>query len=135
MAAQPGETPDVEGEPWVLRLGNFLTKKKDEPKDETPWAVKLGTYLEERRPAPWTIIANEKPKDPLALRLGTFLNELGGTHDGESSEPSEPIVLRVGNYLNGATRKGADGEDSPLMGGQSPTAAAPPQAVQAGRAY
>ena len=119
----------MEGEPWVLRLGNFLTKKKDAPKDETPWAVKLGTYLEERRPAPWTIIANEKPKDPLALRLGTFLNELGGTRDGESSEPSEPIVLRVGNYHNGATRKGADGEDSPLMGGQSPTAAAPPQAV------
>jgi len=102
-------TPDgEEGEPWVLRLGNYLKGQKKEaaaPLEETPWAVKLGSYLNDRKPGPWSIIANEKPQDPLALRLGTFLNELGGSSnaEGDSTEPDprKPLVLRLGNYLNG----------------------------------
>ena len=59
----------AEATPWVLRLGNYLTKGKKEQQQEednsTPWAVKLGTYLKDRQPGPWSIIANEKPHDPL----------------------------------------------------------------------
>jgi len=102
-------TPDEEeAEPWVLRLGNYLKGQKKEaaaPPEETPWAVKLGSYLNDRQPGPWSIIANEKPQDPLALRLGTFLNELGGSSNAEGDsndpDPRKPLVLRLGNYLNG----------------------------------
>ena len=37
-----------------------------------------------------------------ALRLGTFLNELGGSAEAEIPTPKEPVVLRLGNYLNGS---------------------------------
>jgi len=114
----------------VLRLGNYLTKKKSEEEqgEKQPWAVRLGTYLEERRPAPWSIIANEKPKDPLALRLGTFLNEtkplgnLGIRKDDSAAaaEGSDPLVLRLGNYLNGGP-----GDSSGTAAGQ------PDEALQA----
>ena len=74
--------------------------------DSPGWVVRLGSYLRERQPGPWSIIANEKPQDPLALRLGTFLNELGQPKDENAPVP-EPMVLRLGNYLNGS--KGAQG--------------------------
>ena len=104
-----------EGEPWVLRLGNYLSNPKDSDAESEPWAVSLGKYLNERKPGPWSLIANKKPQDPLALRLGTFLNEtkplgLGniGFSKGDGSEESDapaadpmlPMVLRLGNYLN-----------------------------------
>ena len=108
-AASPspdGASPDdSSSEPWVLRLGNYLTRPAGEKPDDassTPWTVKLGNYLNERQPGPWSIIANEKPQDPLALRLGTFLNELGQPKD-ENAPVAEPMVLRLGNYLNGST--------------------------------
>ena len=89
-------------EPWVLKLGNYLSRPKDDPNAEG-WAVSLGKYLNERQPGPWSIIANEKPQDPLALRLGTFLNEtrpIGVLHSAagteEESASSEPVVLRCG---------------------------------------
>lgn len=67
-------TPDEEeAEPWVLRLGNYLKGQKKEaaaPPEETPWAVKLGSYLNDRQPGPWSIIANEKPQDPLVRSVG-----------------------------------------------------------------
>lgn len=98
---------DTGGEGWVVSLGNYLSRKEPDP-DAKGWAVSLGTYLKERQPGPWSIIANEKPQDPLALRLGTFLNEtkpIPALHrdDTEPSVPSEPIVLRLGNYLNGTS--------------------------------
>ena len=77
-----------------------MTDQEDSP----GWVVRLGSYLRERQPGPWSIIANEKPQDPLALRLGTFLNELGQPKDENAPVP-EPMVLRLGNYLNGS--KGA----------------------------
>ena len=64
-----------EPKPWVLRLGNWLSRTSEETQDETPWAVRLGSYLNEKQPGPWSLVANEKPHDPLILRLGTFLNE------------------------------------------------------------
>lgn len=90
----------------------------EEPKDsELPWAVRLGSYLKEKKPGPWSLLANEKPDDPLALRLGTFLNEMTYGKSGNN----EPIVLRLGNYLRG---NGGEGSD---MGDQSaPAGAAPP---------
>ena len=111
----PASAPPAESEPWVLRLGNYLSKTKTEEEKaaEKPWAVRLGTYLEERRPAPWSIIANEKPKDPLALRLGTFLNEtkplgnFGVSGEAGTTEPATPLVLRLGNYLNGSQGEAA----------------------------
>ena len=66
-AAQPSEGA-AGSDPWVLRLGNYLLNKKEPAADaseETPWAVRLGTYLEEKRPGPWSILANEKPHDPM----------------------------------------------------------------------
>lgn len=59
-----------DAKPWVLRLGDYLngssgSKQESEP---TPWAVRLGSYLNERQPGPWSLIANEKPQDPLVRR-------------------------------------------------------------------
>lgn len=109
VAPDAGGAPAVptEGEPWVLRLGNYLSKKPGDDTKAEGWAVSLGTYLKDQQPGPWSIIANEKPQDPLALRLGTFLNEtkpIPVLHrdDDDEREPAKPIVLRLGNYLNGS---------------------------------
>ena len=68
-APTPEATAESAGsDPWVLRLGNYLLNKKDpdaKSSGPTPWAVQLGTYLEEKRPGPWSILANEKPHDPM----------------------------------------------------------------------
>lgn len=97
-AAPPVEADDA-GQPWVLRLGNYLSGESAPAPagvSDKGWAVRLGTFLKDRQPGPWSLIANEKPQDPLALRLGTFLNEtkpIGILHGGD--EPSEPIVVRI----------------------------------------
>ena len=95
--SMPADALDAGDQPWVLRLGNWLTKSAEETKSDTPWAVALGSYLNEKKPGPWSLIANEKPQDPLALRLGTFLNEtkpIGMLHrapQDDSQPPSEPL--------------------------------------------
>ena len=79
--------------------------------------VLFGTYLKEKQPAPWTLIANKRPGDPLALRLGTFLNEtqpLSVLHSpppapvSEKPTSSDPVVLRIGSFLNGTTDERAE---------------------------
>ncbi|KAL1503757.1 hypothetical protein AB1Y20_012226 [Prymnesium parvum] len=132
-SAQPDGMPMGQqgdpSQPWVLRLGNYLLRGKDEaaatavPRE--PWALRLGKYLDEKRPGPWSILANEKPHDPMALRLGTFLNEtkpLKLLHPASETEsdPAEPVVLRLGNYLLGSK------EESPAPGERSSEPAAPP---------
>ena len=77
VAASAGEEPAAASggsEPWVLRLGNSLSKPRA-AEDDKGWAVKLGTYLSERQPGPWSLIANEKPQDPL-VRCGLFFRTL-----------------------------------------------------------
>lgn len=59
-----------EGKPWALKLGEYLQRRSKgevtEPDaDAVPWAVQLGTYLREKQPGPWSLLANEKPQDPL----------------------------------------------------------------------
>lgn len=75
-ASERSHAPASDGsDPWVLRLGNFLLKNKDNTSETEcqPWAVRLGTYLEEKRPGPWSVLANEKPHDPM-VRLPSRLN-------------------------------------------------------------
>jgi hypothetical protein len=112
-----------EKEPWVLRLGNYLSTSEPAPEAGTGWAVRLGSYLKEKQPGPWSIIANKKPQDPLALRLGTFLNEtkpLGLLHSAEGAEADEaaadPIVVRgqTGAELPATTRQITEPARSPL---------------------
>jgi len=42
----------------------------DENEQGEPWAVRLGTYLSEKKPGPWSLVANEKPHDPLVSLRG-----------------------------------------------------------------
>jgi hypothetical protein len=70
MAEPPESSKDDAGQPWVLRLGNYLTQPKSaSTENEVPWTVRLGTYLNEQKPGPWSLIANEKPQDPLVCAL------------------------------------------------------------------
>lgn len=57
----------------MLRLGNYLSGKEDTSAtdDDRGWAVRLGSYLSERQPGPWSLIANEKPQDPLVRLRAT----------------------------------------------------------------
>ena len=90
-AAQPAQKEN--GSPWVLRLGNYLLNKKDPAADaseETPWAVRLGTYLEEKRPGPWSILANEKPHDPLVRPAHLLLAEADVPSDARSRPHIQP---------------------------------------------
>ena len=88
FTAQPPLDPDA---PWTMRLGHYLQYgETDEARAEREagggWAVKLGNYLQANKPGPWSLVANKKPDDPLALRLGTFLNEtkpIKALHGGE----------------------------------------------------
>jgi len=119
------------GEPWVLRLGNWLSTPKGATMEGKPWAVRLGSYLNEKQPGPWSLIANEKPQDPLVLRLGTFLNEtkpIGVLHNNQEpladdQPPAKPLVLRLGNYLNG--NNGNAGVSTPAASVAMPPAAIP----------
>ena len=66
-----------------------------------PWVLRLGSYLNDKKPAPWTILANKKPHDPLALRLGTFLNELGsGEVSHAPPHPTPPDIIFFRFFLN-----------------------------------
>ena len=59
----PEEDPNA---PWVLRLGNYLTgSTKPLPKSDDPLVLRIGNYLHEKQPGPWSILANEKPHDPM----------------------------------------------------------------------
>ena len=63
--AEPEEESDPNS-PWVLRLGNYLTGKgRDPSKPAVPVVLRLGNYLHDKQPGPWSILANEKPHDPL----------------------------------------------------------------------
>lgn len=72
-APRGGEDRTAGGGPWVLRLGNYLSGKEDTSAtdDDRGWAVRLGSYLSERQPGPWSLIANEKPQDPLVRLRAT----------------------------------------------------------------
>lgn len=72
-APRGGEDRSAGGGPWVLRLGNYLSGKEDNSAtdDDRGWAVRLGSYLSERQPGPWSLIANEKPQDPLVRLRAT----------------------------------------------------------------
>ena len=71
-SAAPAGKSAKGSQPWVLRLGNYLGGAPSEPSDgdddDRGWAVRLGSYLSENQPGPWSIIANEKPQDPLVRR-------------------------------------------------------------------
>ena len=61
------DAPEEESDPkapWVLRLGNYLTRAKSST-PSVPAVLRLGTYLHDKQPGPWSILANEKPHDPL----------------------------------------------------------------------
>ena len=94
-APPPSQKPAQEDDsrPWALRLGEqaspplpltrpphlcftqewpctgeYLQRRaagESESKEVEPWAVRLGTYLSKKKPGPWSLIANEKPQDPL----------------------------------------------------------------------
>src|SRR6056297_2388430 len=36
-----------------------------ESEESQPWALRLGTYLSEKKPGPWSLVANDRPQDPL----------------------------------------------------------------------
>ena len=67
--AAAADAPEEESDPsspWVLRLGNYLTGKgRDPSKPAVPVVLRLGNYLHDKQPGPWSILANEKPHDPL----------------------------------------------------------------------
>ena len=91
-----------EGKPWALKLGEYLQRRSKgevtEPDaDAVPWAVQLGTYLREKQPGPWSLLANEKPQDPLVrCRSGAWLCR----RSGEPSAHPCPQALRLGNFIN-----------------------------------
>jgi hypothetical protein len=89
---------DDDSKPWALRLGKCsdllssclacghlnksriageylqrrATGEPDESAESQPWALRLGTYLSEKKPGPWSLIANDKPQDPLVSAHSTF---------------------------------------------------------------
>ena len=66
VAADAPEEESDPNSPWVLRLGNYLTGKgRDPSKPAVPVVLRLGNYLHDKQPGPWSILANEKPHDPL----------------------------------------------------------------------
>lgn len=70
IEATSGAAPDSAKDPWVLRLGTYLRgEKKEKEESPDPWALRLGNYLREKKPGPWSILANEKPDDPMVRRL------------------------------------------------------------------
>ena len=92
-----------EGKPWALKLGEYLQRRSKgevtEPDaDAVPWAVQLGTYLREKQPGPWSLLANEKPQDPLVrCRSGACGVS---RRSGEPSAHPCPQALRLGNFIN-----------------------------------
>ena len=62
----PDEDPDA---PWVLRLGNYLSGKSTSAESD-PLVLRLGNYLHKKKPGPWSILANEKPDDPMVSAPG-----------------------------------------------------------------
>ena len=65
----------AKGDPWVLRLGNYLKGYKSAEPQE-PWSVRLGNYLNEQKPGPWSLVANERPQDPLVRALTSIPTNL-----------------------------------------------------------
>ena len=72
-ASAPAEE-DTEDQPWVLRLGNYLSGKSSAESSSDPLVLRVGTYLAKKKPGPWSILANEKPDDPMvsAARFWSF---------------------------------------------------------------
>jgi len=73
-APAPASAPteeDTEDQPWVLQLGNYLSGKSSAESSSDPLVLRVGTYLAKKKPGPWSILANEKPDDPMvsAARL------------------------------------------------------------------
>ena len=108
----PCQEPEEEDKPWALRLGEYLKGRADgdvpqiSESEKDHWAVQLGDYLRRRKPGPWSFISeNKNPDDPMALRLGNYLNEVQPLKKVVGGGSDDPVVLRLGNYLAGDSVK------------------------------